>query len=151
MKKIILLLTLMYAFNCKAQFHIVPPIADTAKYLKDSIVPKTSYYIGKPLNVLLKDLKVKVKSYIGVIPFDYLPDTIEFKETTLSFISISSVSFRIKTKMKTPNIYIKFVQPLYIPKQYFKQGYFLENSDWDTYKNNYFGQFIISSLEVRGI
>ena len=41
---------------------------DTSAYLQNSIQANKSYYIGKPLNVLLNDLQIEVKSYMDVLP-----------------------------------------------------------------------------------
>ena len=151
MKKIILiLLVFVITQNIKAQTIHVNSISDTSKYLRDSIIPKTNYYVGKPLSILLKDLKVKVKAYLVQTP-NRIPDTLKFNETTLEFNTISIVSTHILNGIKTPNIHIKFATPILIPKLYFKQGYFLENCDWDSRKEAFFGNCIIASIEIRGL
>ena len=152
MGRMILILVLLFCIDTTMTAQITKHfvISDTSKYLRDSIIPKTNYYIGKPLSVLLKDLKIKIKSYTGIIPFDYLPDTINFIETTLDFYTISALSYQIKNKIKTPNLHITFRKPILIPKVYFKSGNFLAG-DWDSRKAAFFGNNIIASIEVRGL
>ena len=146
MKKILILILVVFVFTKgSAQLTLI----DTAQYLKDSIVPKTNYYVGKKLGLFLNDIKVKVKSYIGP-NIARLSDTVILKEITLDFNTIGVICFRNSQRLRTPHIHVKFSQPIKIPKRYFEIGGLLAG-DWDAKQAAYLGKYIISSLEVRGL
>lgn len=69
-------------------------VPDTAQYLIDSIQPKISYYVGKPLKVLLNDLKIKPVVFRGILPTPEKPDTIMFSTTSLVFFTIAQCEHR---------------------------------------------------------
>ena len=54
-------------------------------------------------------------------------------------------------KIKGPAIEIRFASPIQIPKAYLRKGGLLDAStDWTPTKANFFGQYLISSLDVAG-
>lgn len=67
MKKLLIIVFLLT--SSKVNF-AQPPVTDTIGYLRDSIEAKREYYIGKPLLVLVNDLKIEIKSYMDIITFD---------------------------------------------------------------------------------
>ncbi len=128
-------------------------VRDTAQYLLDSIQPKFSYYIGKPLKVLLTDLKINPVEYMAPF-YAELPkgkDTINFKDTYLEFYNLDVRFTRINHGIKSPNIYIKFAQPIPIPKKWLMRGGIFEKLDWDLQKERFFRNFIVGEIAIRGI
>ena len=153
MKKILIIIVILFSLvKTEAQIQTKKNviISDTSKYLRDSIIPKTNYYIGKSLSVLLKDLKIKIMSYTGP-NINRLPDTLKLSEITLDFNNGETIYARNSLKLRSPHLHIKFKQPILIPRLYFKQGYFLDNDNWDSQKAVFFGRSIIASIEVRGL
>lgn len=146
MKKLFLSIALLFTtFAIFAQ-------VDTSTYLQNSILANKSYYIGKPLNVLLNDLQIAVKSYSEVLPLPSLPDPIIFDRTALYFQSNKEIVMKMLNKNKVPAIEIRFASPIQIPKAYLRKGGLLDcSTDWTTAKANFFGQYIISSLDVTGL
>jgi hypothetical protein len=147
-KKILIaaLLFLCIAIKGKTQ------VPDTAQYLLDSIQPKFSYYIGKPLKILLDDLKIKVTFYQAVPRWSKkLKDTIQFSETLLEFYTSSELTKRMSLLIPTPAIEIKFAQPIPIPKSWFMRGGIFEKDDWDFRKQRFFRNCIIEEIALRGI
>lgn len=125
---------------------------DTSAYLQNTILANKSYYIGKPLNVLLNDLQIGVKSYSEILPLPSLPDPIIFDRTALYFQSNKDIVMKMLMKIKVPAIEIRFASPIQIPKAYLRKGALLDGStDWTPAKANFFGQYIISSLDVSGL
>ncbi len=147
MKRIILfsVIILLLNTNGKAQ------VSDTAQYLLDSIQPKINYYVGKPLKTLLSDLKINIVSYEGIFPIWRQPDTIHFRGTCLNFHSIDEILKRNDWGIKSPGIYIKFAQPIPIPKAWFMHGGRFEKDVWDLQKERFFRNFIVGEIELRGI
>jgi hypothetical protein len=147
MKKVLIIL--FFSLACKS---LSAQAIDTTAYLRDSIQSKKSFYIGKPLSVLLHDLQLEVKSYSELLPLPSLPDPIPFQTTTLFFGSSGQILTRQIQKVRTPQIYIRFASPIQIPKAYLRKGGLLDAStDWTSAKANFFGQYVISSLEVGGL
>jgi hypothetical protein len=146
MKKVVTLIL----FLSIIKINFAQSITDTTGYLRDSILARKSFYIGKPLSVLLTNLKIQVKSYTDRIPFDNEPDTIQFKVTSLQFYSSAVLLNRSNHNIKTPNIGIVFLVPIKIPKRYFKHGQLLDwTTEWTPAKAAFFGSYIISDLQVR--
>lgn len=147
-KILILIITLIITKINFAQ----APVTDTIGYLRDSIEAKRTYFIGKPLSVLLSDLKIEVKSYMDIIPFDSEPDTIQFKVTSLQFYSSGVLLTRSNHGIFSPHIDIQFSPPILIPKRLFKSGNVLYwGTGWTPEKAAFFGNYIISDLQVRGL
>ena len=126
-------------------------VPDTAQYLIDSILPKASYYAGKPLKTLLNDLKIKPTVFQGILPTPEKPDTIMFKSTNLDFYTIAECDNRQANYLKCACIHIEFVQPIPIPKSWFWYGGKFEKRTWDRVKRRFFENCIIGSLSIRGI
>lgn len=147
-KILILIITLIITKVNFAQ----APVTDTIGYLRDSIEAKRTYFIGKPLSVLLSDLKIEIKSYTDRIPFDSEPDTIQFKVTSLQFYSSGVLLTRSNHGIFSPHIDIQFSPPILIPKRLFKSGNVLYwGTGWTPEKAAFFGNYIISDLQVRGL
>ncbi|MCC6634379.1 MAG: hypothetical protein IT251_02610 [Chitinophagaceae bacterium] len=127
-------------------------VPDTAQYLLDSIQPKFSYYIGKPLKVLLSDLKIQVVYYHSIPRWDKrLKDTVQFSQTLLNFHTLDDIVNRMGLHIKSPAIYIKFAQPIPIPKAWFMHGGRFEKDVWDLQKERFFRNFIVGEIAIRGI
>ena len=126
-------------------------VPDTAQYLIDSIQPKISYYVGKPLKVLLNDFKIKPVVFRGILPTPEKPDTIMFNNTTLGFFTIAECDRRGSISLKCASLYIEFAQPIPIPKSWFWYGGKFEKRTWDRIKRRFFENCIIGSLSIRGI
>jgi len=126
-------------------------VPDTAQYLLDSIQPKFSYYIGKPLKILLDDLKIQPIEYHGVFPVWNKSDTIKFTQTLLEFHTLDERIIRKNNDIKSPAIYIKFAQPIPISKTWFMEGGRFEKRDWDLQKERFFRNYIIGEIAIRGI
>lgn len=129
-------------------------VPDTTRYILDSIQPKFSYYIGKPLKVLLDDLKIQPIEYHGVFPVWNQPDTINFLRTVLEFYSLNDRINRrqwYSSGIKSPAIIIKFSQPIPIPKSWFMEGGIFEKRDWDIRKQRFFRNCIIGEIDLDGI
>lgn len=123
---------------------------DTSAYLQNSIQANKSHYIGKPLNVLLSDLQIEVKSYMDVLPLPILPDPISFDRTVLYFQSNKEIVTKMLMKIRVSAIGIRFAAPILIPKAYLRKGGLLDAStEWTPAKAKFFGQYLISSLEIR--
>lgn len=149
MKKILILF--MFLNISKANYAQVP-VTDTLGYLRDSISARRAYYIGKPLSVLLNDLKIQVKSYMAIVPFNSELDTIEFKVTSLDFYSSAVLLTRSNHNIISPHIDIVFAPPILIPKEKFKIGSILDwTTGWTPQKAAFFGSYSISDLQVRGL
>lgn len=148
MKKIILCLVILLNFKSSK---IQAQVPDTAQYLIVSIQPKISYYIGKPLKVLLNDLKIKPTRFTGVLPTPEKPDTIRFKETWFDFYTPTDYDKRASMSIKSAGMHIKFAQPILIPKSWFWYGGKFEKRTWDRIKRRFFENCIIGSLEIDGI
>jgi len=147
-RKILIAVLLFFCVVIKAKAQM----PDTTKYLIDSIQPKFSYYKGKPLKMLLGELNVKPVSFEGVFPFwKKYKDTIAFIETCLNFNSINEILKRNDWGIKSPGIYIKFAQPIPIPKAWFMEGGRFEKDDWDLQKERFFRNHIISEIDLLGI
>ena len=147
MKKIIFTLLFIATISvAKSQ-----TITDTAAYLIDSIQAKKAYYIGKPLSTLLHDLRISIKSYLPMTPIPSLPDTIPFASTVLSFYYLNTIMNKMYLRQKDLNIHIRFNTPILIPKTSFMIGGFFYGTEWTTQKANFFGQYILSDINVRGL
>lgn len=128
------------------------PITDTIGYLRDSIQAKRTYYIGKPLSVLLNDLKLNIVSYTARVPFNTEPEIIQFKVTSLQFYSSGVLLTRSYDKIKTPNIFIEFDQSIPIPRKKFEIGNILDwTTGWTPEKAAFFGDHILSDLQIWGL
>jgi hypothetical protein len=115
-------------------------VPDTAQYLIDSIQPKLSYYIGKPLKVLLQDLKINPVEYKAPF-YAELPknkDTVSFERTLLEFYNLDARITRTNNGIKSPAIVIWFVSPIPIPKKWLMRGGIFEKLDWDIRKQRFF-------------
>ena len=148
MKKIILCLVILLNFKSSK---IQAQVLDTAQYLIDSIQPKASYYVGKPLKILLNDLKIKPVLFAGILPTPEKPDTIRFKETWFDFYTPTEYDKRVSMSIKSAGMHIKFAQPIPIPKSWFWYGGKFEKRTWDRIKRRFFENCIIGSLEIDGI
>jgi len=146
-RKILIAVLLFFCVVIKAKAQV----PDTTRYILDSIQPKFSYYIGKPLKTLLSDLKINIVSYEGIFPIWRQPDTIHFRGTCLNFHSIDEILKRNDWGIKSPGIYIKFAQPIPIPKAWFMHGGRFEKDDWDLQKERFFRNFIIGEIDLLGI
>jgi hypothetical protein len=148
MKKIFIITCFLSCFyELKAQ-----PISDTGSYLKDSIIQKKSYYIGKPLIVLLKDLKVEIIGDKDVYSILGKTDTFFTKECTLWFFPLAELIDRVEEYKITPTIIVTFQDTLTIPRYYFRKGGILDYYEgWNRYKRNYWGQFIVADLRLTGV
>jgi len=147
-RKILIAVLLFFCVVIKAKAQV----PDTAQYLLDSIQPKFSYYIGKPLKVLLSDLKIQVVYYHSIPRWDKrLKDTIPFSRTLLEFYTSSEITNRMSLLIKSPAIEIKFAQPIPIPKAWFMEGGRFEKDVWDLQKERFFRNYIIGEIELRGI
>lgn len=145
----ILVIIVCFVGSCSKPKAQVP---DTAQYLLDSIQPKFSYYIGKPLKVLLSDLKIQVVYYHSIPRWDKrLKDTVQFSQTLLNFHTLDDIVNRMGLHIKSPAIYIKFAQPIPIPKTWFMRGGRFEKWDWDLQKERFFRNFIVGEIGLRGI
>lgn len=147
MKRVILFSVVILLLNTKGKTQV----PDTAQYLLDSIQPKFSYYIGKPLKVLLNDLKIQPIEYHGVFPIWNKSDTIKFTQTLLEFYTLDERFIRKNNDIKSPAIYIKFAQPIPIHKSWFMEGGIFEKDDWDFRKQRFFRNCIIEEIALRGI
>lgn len=149
MKKVLIIMFLLTA--AKENFAQLN-ITDTTAYLRDSISARREYYIGKPLSVLLNDLKIEVKSFMTVVPFDSEPDTIEFKVTSLDFFSNEVLFTRTNSNIVSPHMNIVFTAAIQIPKETFKPGNVLDwTTGWTPEKAAFFGDHVISDLQVIGL
>ena len=126
-------------------------VPDTAQYLIDSIMPKANYYSGKPLKILLNDLKIKPSIFQGILPTLEKPDTILFKFTNLDFYTMAECDRRQSISLYCANLHIEFAQPITIPKSWFMHGGKFEKRNWDRIKRRFFENCIIGSLSIRGI
>ena len=147
MKKIIFTLTFITTITvAKSQI-----ITDTTAYLIDSIQAKKAYYVGKPLSTLLNDLRISIKSYQAIVPIPSLPDTISFASTLLRFYDLNTIINKIYFKQKELNIQIYFTPPILIPKNLFEEDALLYGTEWTPNKANFFGQYILSDIRLRGL
>jgi len=147
MKKIFCIVLLSSAFSfLKAQ-----SITDTAAYLKDSIIQKKSYYIGKQLRILLKDLKIEIVEN-NEFRMQGFTDTFYTKETYLHLFSLIEFLDRVNAQKMTPTIVITFQDTLAIPRHYFNRGGLLDYyKGWTRNKRNYWGQFIVADIRLSGV
>ena len=146
------ILTLILFLNISNVTLAQTPVTDTIGYLRDSIEAKKTYYIGKPLSVLLNDLKIEVKSYMAIVPFDSEPNIIQFKVTSLDFYSNDVLLTRSYYHITSPHIDITFTPTIQIPKEKFKPGNVLDwTTGWTPEKAAFFGPYTISDLKVRGL
>ena len=149
MKKIIILIILINI--SKVNFAQIP-ITDTVGYLRDSISARRTYFIGKPLSILLNDLKIEVKSYTARVPFNSEQDTIIFAQTSLEFYDNNTLVAKYNHHIISPSIYIVFAMPIQIPKKYFEIGKVLDwTTGWTPQKAAFYGSYIISDLQVWGL
>ncbi|GMV78812.1 MAG: hypothetical protein AMXMBFR79_19420 [Chitinophagaceae bacterium] len=146
-RKILIAVLLFFCVVIKAKAQV----PDTTRYILDSIQPKFSYYIGKPLKVLLDDLKIQPIEYHGVFPVWNKSDTIKFTQTLLEFHTLDERIIRKNNDIKSPAIYIKFAQPIPISKTWFMEGGRFEKRDWDLQKERFFRNYIIGEIAIRGI
>ena len=148
MKKIFCIVLLSSAFSfLKAQ-----SITDTATYLKDSIIQKKSYYIGKPFSVLLKDLAIGVVDNIDNNSILGTTDTFYTKRIRVIFYPIEGLIDRVNAQRMTPTIVITFQDTLAIPRHYFSRGCLLDYyKGWTRNKRNYWGQFIVADIRLSGV
>jgi hypothetical protein len=144
------LIALIFCFSTATKAKAQVP--DTAQYLLDSIQPKLSYYQGKPLKVLFTDLQINIVDYQSIPRWDRrLKDTIQFSSTLLEFYNLDDRLKRMHLHIKSPAIYIKFAQPIHIPKSWFMEGGIFEKDDWDAAKERFFRNFIVGEIALRGI
>jgi hypothetical protein len=148
MKKIAMILVLFVSTskNLMAQ----TSITDTTAYLRDSIYNNRAFYIGKPLKVLLQNLKLNIISDIPYYNFlNNLRDTVTIREIHLSFITPLQ-ELQMHPVIST-FIVVKFVAPQKIPFKYFKQNGLLEEfSLWNINKKNYYmdNRFVVYSIKL---
>jgi hypothetical protein len=128
-------------------------VSDTTQYLIDRIQSKASYYVGKPLKALLQDLQIQPVCFDGIVFFTEHKgkDTIDYEDTRLNFYSNNTLVSRMYHGIKSPSIYIKFAQPIPIPKTWFMRGGRFEKWDWDLQKERFFRNFIVGEIGLRGI
>jgi hypothetical protein len=143
MKKIISIAII--AFICNA---LTAQIADTTAYLRDSIVGKKSYYICKPLRVLLLDLKIK--STFSYTHVQYEP------RMANDTINLTRIDFDFYDPLKmliTPNIapgLLSRFTPVKTPCIYFKRGNVLDWIDiWTDQKKMYFMQPAMVVTDIK--
>ena len=148
MKKIFCIVLLSSTFSIlKAQ-----SITDTASYLKDSIIPQKSYYIGKPLSILLKDLKIEIIGNKDVYSILGKTDTFFTKECRLWLFPVKEFLDRINAQRITPTLIITFQDTLAIPRHYFYRGGLLDYyKGWTRNKRNLWGQFIVADIRLSGV
>ena len=109
MKKLIIII--LFLNISKTNFAQLP-VTDTIGYLRDSIEAKRAYYIGKPLSVLLNNLRIEVKSYTARVPFSSEPDTFQFRKTTLDFYNNGELITIENHNIISPHIDIVFTPPI---------------------------------------
>lgn len=127
-------------------------ITDTVQYLRDSINGNAAYYIGKPLNTLLSELKLEVKDYSSELPLPSKPEIIYVSSILLYFEDNTSRMRKTLKGKKIRNIYVAFTAPIAISKAYLKQGGLLDAmTNWNAAKANFFGGSVIASINARGI
>jgi len=124
-------------------------ISDTAAYLNDSIIQKKPMFVGQPLTVLIKKLKLPI--YDNHEPVGYV-DSFVTKETRLRLYPIEEFIYRSMNQKKTPTIVITFQNEIHIPRQLFLHGEILdEKTGWTKQKAAYWGQFIVADIRIIGI
>lgn len=122
---------------------------DTVTYLKANFETNKSYYIGKPVSVLLSDLELTVLSYTPA-------QDMNFKRSNgvmLCFMSYSEKHQKAIKHLKNLSFYIEFQTP--VPNEEFG-NYFLSLKangvvnvyDWGTYPINFYKDRIIKDIKV---
>jgi hypothetical protein len=143
MKKIVSILVILYM-----HYAAMAQVADTTAYLRDSIVGKKSYYMGKPLKVLLLDLKIK-PTFDHTFVF-YVPA--KEKDTT----NLARIDFQFCNPIemiKYPNLnlclLVRFT-PVRIPCLLFKAGCVLGCLDpWTNQKQTYYMQDTMVVTDIQ--
>lgn len=148
MKKVFILIVCIFTFNClKSQI-----VIDTSLYLKDSIQQRKAYYVGKPLSVLLKDLRISIVHNKDLKSILVTKDSFYTTTTTLRFFPIKELFDRINENEITPGIVVTFQDTLAIPRHYFEKGGILDYEEgWTRNKRVFWGQFIVADIRVTGV
>lgn len=128
---------------------------DTLQYLKDSIEARKNAYIGKPLNILLKDLKLEVKEY-GDSFIDPRYRTNDSVRTPGIDLYFNTRMFEINTMLSKgekgnlhmPYILIIFSKPVALARNLWKYGSPYYTVSWTPMIANFFGSQIISEIKV---
>jgi len=146
---IIVLLIGFYSIKVRAQI----TITDTSAYFKDSIIAKKNYYVGKPLSVLIKDLKIGIVREQTLTPTLGITDTFYTKIILLTFSPPEEfLSRTLFDHQIAPILAITFQDTLAIPRHYFKAGGVLDDDEyWTRNKRNYWGQFIVADIRLSGV
>ncbi|MBW7951733.1 MAG: hypothetical protein H3C56_04060 [Chitinophagaceae bacterium] len=152
MKNIFIIVLLIGFYSIKAQAQTT--ITDTSAYFNDSIMQKKNYYIGKPLILLLKDLRIEIvdNNEYGMLGYT---DTFYTKISRLCFYyPLSKIVERVffNHNIITPTLTITFQDTLAIPRHYFNRGGLLDYyKGWTRSKRNYWGQFIVADIRLSGV
>ena len=146
MKKLILSIIIIVSMSNPLHSQSV---TDTVGYLRDSIQANRSYFIGNQLSVLLDSLKIGITNVMALTYANDLPDTVVYSRINLAFYDLTRVALSYRAPAY---IEIKFSPPISVSKEAFKRGNFLDwSTPWNQVKANFYGQFYISDLQVRGL
>jgi hypothetical protein len=148
---IILVITVFCNINLLAQISIT----DTSEYLRDSIIGKKTYYVGKPLSTLIQDLKINITDEGNINSVLGATDTFYTKEIRL-ILYYPLDKFLIRafydSRVIAPTLTIIFQDTLAIPRRYFQKGGLLDfYESWNRNKCNYWGQFLVADLRLTGV
>jgi hypothetical protein len=151
MKKLMIILGIMVLLGTKLNAQTT--ITDTSSYFKDSIMAKKNYYVGKPLSVLIKDLKIGIVREQTLTPTLGITDTFYTKKILLTFLPPEEfLSRTLFDHQIAPILSITFQDTLAIPRHYFKPGGVLDDDKyWTRNKRNYWGQFIVADIRLSGV
>lgn len=136
---------------------------DTIQYLRDSVEAVKTKYIGKPLNILLSDLKIQPVGLLNLIDPQYpKKDTVyqsviylyfDLREFTPEVMLSSartkgSVGNTTVPNLHIPCLMITFLNPVPILSTDLEYGHILCGFDWTSAKANIFGSYVISNVEA---
>ena len=82
---------------------------DTVAYVKTNFFQRKTYYENKPLEVLLKDLGIPIRSYITIYPF---ADIQHFSTIMLSLWPWAETAGTVLAGRDVPLIHVTFDQPI---------------------------------------
>lgn len=141
-KVIISILILSFTQTLSAQ------VSDTTAYLRDSICGNKSYFVGKPLRVLLTELKIGVTQDITYVSYQAgMADSTQLSRVDFLFNSSLNI---LQNAVNSPVLCVRF-SPVKVPSIYFKAGHVLSWLDrWKPSKKYYFSgdQFIVTDIQL---
>ena len=119
--------------------------SDTIRYMKEQILARKVFYMGKPLDSLLKDLPMPIKEYSNS---DNPKNRFITESTGLYFYSYRDRIDRITKKQNPLQLTIIWESPIDF-KELSKSGLLTFGDKWTEATNNFFKNKIIREVKMQ--